>query len=145
MEHHKRDAAPTTSRPECSRVWVGVNTPDLARQLQSPQLQASGYSPESIVAKCISGDMQLWKCDDCFIVTCITVLPLFKELCIVYVRGSGFVEHFETIIGFFERAAKEQGCKRMVCYCRPGLAKIGKEKGWSQHQTVMVKTSETAQ
>ena len=119
------------SKEEIDKVWP------LAKELvHKACIRAGGFtSEEHIKENCKQGTMQLWLAVTdtneilCVGVTEIRDYPNYKVCDAKIVTGKRYKEWFDQIDKVAEWA-KEQGCKKMELFARPGWEKIMKPKGY---------------
>ena len=119
------------SKEEIDKVWP------LAKELvHKACIRAGGFiSEEHIKEHCKQGTMQLWMAVTdaneilCVGVTEIRDYPNYKVCDAKIVTGKRYKEWFDQIDKVAEWA-KEQGCKKMELFARPGWEKVMKPKGY---------------
>tara|TARA_R110000764_G_scaffold65594_3_gene137262 strand:- start:219 stop:632 length:414 start_codon:yes stop_codon:yes gene_type:complete len=115
---------------EVDKIWP------LARDLIQKACDTNGaFNAEDIKEKCKQGSMQLWLVVDetdkvlATVVTEIRTYPNYKVCDARIVTGiqmSRWHHHVEDL----EAWAKEEGCKKMELFARPGWEKVMKPKGY---------------
>lgn len=122
---------------EVDQIW-GYAAPQIEKVINR---FADEYTLDSVLEKLKTSEMQLWvgftdKQPDGIAVTRVVPFPNSKFLEIVMVSGSlDTLEHIEEI----EIWAEDIGCDRVVCYCRPGVSRFLKTRGYHRASEVMEK------
>ena len=119
------------SKEEIDKVWP------LAKELvHKACIRAGGFiSEEHIKEHCKQGTMQLWLATTednevlCVGVTEIRKYPNYSVCDAKIVTGKRYKEWFDQIDKVAEWA-KEQGCKKMEIFSRPGYVPLFKKKGY---------------
>jgi hypothetical protein len=100
-------------------------------------IRAGGFvNEEHIKEYCKQGEMQLWVVITetnevlCVCVTEIRKYPNYSVCDTKIVTGKRYKEWFDYVDKISEWA-KEQGCKKMEIFSRPGYVSMFKEKGYS--------------
>jgi hypothetical protein len=100
-------------------VWAQAST-----QLERSLSILGEYSAHDLLVRLVTGNAQLWHCDDVWCVTEVAVYPRKRVAVLSHMGGSLDVAHAHDLLPVWTEWAKARGCTELRIVGRRGWARV---------------------